>query len=115
MAIEKAHIVGDVYVENLVDGVSLADDATQALEVTGYKSGIFSIKYKTEAGAIYTANFNFHTTNDTVTLANPDNTTDFDNADTDAKFDLYVANNVVTLKNRTGATVTAYANAVLFK
>lgn len=115
MAKEKVHILGGVYIDNLVDGVSLADDGTQALDVDGYKSGLFTVIYKTAGGAYYSANFRFYTTNDTVTLENPDNTTDFDNADTDAKFDLYVNSGTITLKNRTGAAVTAYAKAMLFK
>jgi hypothetical protein len=115
MAEEKIYLGGKIHVENYLDGVSLTDDAVKALDVDGFNSGLFAVKYKTAAGAIYTANFRFYTTDDTVTLENPDNTTDFDNADTDAKFDLYVNSGAITLKNRTGAAVTAYVKAILFE
>lgn len=114
MATEKIHIADGVFIENIVDGVSLIDDATSALALTGFNGGLFWVKYTTAAGAVYSSNFRVIRTNDTLVVENPDDTTNFDNADTDAKFDLYVNSGVVTLKNRTGATVTAYAKAILF-
>jgi hypothetical protein len=96
-------------------GLSLADDATSVIDVEDFNFGTIGVKYTTSGGAVYSANFNFYRSNDTITIGDPDNTTDFDNADTDAKFDLYVNSGALTLKNRTGAAVTADVTGIIFK
>ncbi len=99
---------GDKFTLNLIDGVELEDDATQALTLTGFTSGYLNVKYVTAAGAIYSAQYSVYRTNSVLAILILSNSTDFDDADTDAKFDVYAAAGVITLKNRTGATVTAY-------
>lgn len=105
--------IGSLDYLTLLDGVSLADDGTQTLSLSGIKNGLIFVQYKTAAGAYYSAQYALYMSNDTLALLIQDNSTDFDDADTDAKFDLYVNSGTVTLKNRTGATVTAYVTAIL--
>ncbi len=107
--------IGDLYTILLPDGVSLADDGTQTLTLTGYTSGLLFVKYVTAAGASYSGTYALRITNDTLACLILDDTTNFDDADTDAKFDLYSNSGTITLKNRTGATVTAYVTGILNK
>ena len=114
MAQDKLKIGASKFSEvTILDGVSLIDDATQTLTLTGMRSGIIFAKYVTAAGAYYTGTYSLYISNDTLAILILDNSTDFDDADTDAKFDVYSNSGVITLKNRTGATVTAYITALL--
>ena len=106
MAQDKIRIGILDYVK-VVDGISLVDDASLALSLTGITSGLLFVKYETAAGVEYSATFSIYMTADALAILILSNTTDFDDADTDAKFDVYSNGGVITLKNRTAGTVTA--------
>lgn len=99
---------------SVVDGISLVDDATLALSLTGITNGLLFAKYETAAGAEYSATYAIYISNDTLAILVLDNSTYFDDADTDAKFDVYSNSGTITLKNRTGATVTANAIIIAY-
>lgn len=92
---------------SLIDGASIADDGTVALSLTGVRAGLLLATYETAAGVEYSAIYTIYMSADTLAILVQDNSTDFDDADTDAKFDVYSNAGVITVKNRTGATVTA--------
>jgi len=115
MAQVEQSLGGNAYIVSFADDVSLVDDATQVLDIIGYNAGTIHVKYITAALAVYTGVYDFYRTADTATILIQSNSTDFDDADTDTKFDLYVAAGIVYLKNRTAATVTCNVMGLLSK
>jgi hypothetical protein len=107
MANQSKIRIGQLDYISLVDGASIADDGTVALTLTGITQGLLFASYETAAGAEYSASYLVYMSNDTLAILIQDNTTDFDDADTDAKFDVYSNSGTITVKNRTAATVTA--------